>query len=244
MKLDSRHLAVFLSCLIGGFCGLGILVHTHPEVVLKLFDLDKERNLPTLFSAGLLLGNAAMLYQLIRRGVLGAAYWPLAILFAEMAFDESLRIHENVEDWIGVDWQIAYLPLIGAAGIGWLAFLRRHWNDVAVRSLWLVGATAWIASQLSEAAAWGWWGLLPNQEAQGYLAYVVVEETLEMTGSALFLLALLCRLQTPSSHAENMVGQASIAGGKFASGEESGRRGRLPHGRPLRNDVPSAGHLL
>lgn len=244
MRIDWRYLGFLLAVMIVGFGGMGALVHTHPEIVLKLFDLDKERNFPTLFSATLLLCNAALVGLLIRRQELRAMYWPLAILFAEMAFDETLRLHENLEDLVGLDWQVIYLPLILAAGLAWLAFLRRFWREPAIRWLWLAGAMAWIVSQFSEAAAWGWWGLYPNQEARGYLAYVVVEETLEMTGSAVLLLALLCRWQTRNRPSETIVaGQALIAGGKLVSGECSGRRGRLPHNTPLRNDVPSADHL-
>lgn len=195
MKFDWRFLGAVLATIIVVFGCLGVLVNTHPDIVLKLFNLDKERNFPTLFSAALLLGNAVFVGMLIRRRELSPLSWPLAILFGEMACDETLRLHENLEDLTGLDWQIVYLPLILMAGLAWLGFLRRFWNERPVRWLWPAGAAAWIVSQFSEAAAWGWWGLLPNQEAQGYVAYVVAEETLEMTGSALFLLALVCQLQ-------------------------------------------------
>jgi len=70
---------------------------------VQMWDLDMERNIPTLFSFALFLIGAFLFYLLSkspqekakgdRRSWLG-----LSAVFAFLAFDESAKIHEQIAD--------------------------------------------------------------------------------------------------------------------------------------------------
>lgn len=177
---------IFLAILLIGI--LGTYAVTHPHVaILQSLNLDRELNFVTFFS-GLLIFNAGWI---LLRGKMGARKLPppisfLGFLFVFMAADECLKIHETLEKWAGVDWQILYLPIIVAAGLGWLRTLAVF--QCKARILWFFGALAWGSSQLFEAAQWGWWS--DDDAVEGYLPMMIAEEILEMLGSAFFLLAI------------------------------------------------------
>ena len=106
----------------------------------------------------------------------------LGALFAFMAIDEVVQIHERLEGATDANWQLVYLPVMAVAGGVWLLVLRRLTGGP--RLLFVAGAAAWVVAQLFEwvqrdgAVLTHRWTILP-------------EELLEMTGSALFALALL-----------------------------------------------------
>ncbi|QXP84169.1 hypothetical protein ABZN20_06705 [Methylococcus sp. ANG] len=174
----------------------GAAADLRPGTWLKYFDLDREYTVPALFSGGLLLAAAWESFTAASSKRLGAWSFALAALFLEMGFDELLMIHERIEQAAGVDWQILYLPLMAFAGIAWLLVFTQL-RDRRQRLLWIAGAVAWAASQLFEAAEWGW-GAETKIPLPGYLYLVHVEELLEMSGSSCFLLTLLLLNGGPS----------------------------------------------
>jgi hypothetical protein len=174
----------------------GVAADIRPETWLKYFDLDREYTVPALFSGGLLLAAAWESFTAASSKRLGAWSFVLAALFLEMGFDELLMIHERIEQAAGVDWQILYLPLMAFAGIAWLLVFTKI-GDRRQRILWTAGAGAWAASQLFEAAEWGW-GAETRISLLGYLYLVHIEELLEMSGSSFFLLTLLLLNGAPS----------------------------------------------
>ena len=154
--------------------------------MLSPFDLDGERNVPGLFSALLLLACAVLAFLLPR----SVAPRAVALIFSGAlvlaSLDEATEIHEKLERRLDVDWQLLYIPVFVAAVVVWsllVAGLRRNGFSL---TLVLASAACWIASQALEALQWE-----DDGPAPGYTWMVVVEETLEMTGSALLLLALL-----------------------------------------------------
>ena len=92
---------------------------------------------------------------------------------------------------VGVGWLILYLPVAALGGVVWLAVVARLWPLPRERTLMMLGAAAWLGSQLIEKVESN------GQEGriEGYGALSVIEEVLEVTGSALFVLALLGALQ-------------------------------------------------
>ncbi|CAI8731743.1 MULTISPECIES: hypothetical protein [Methylococcus] len=167
----------------------GAIADIRPGTWLRYFDLDREYTVPALFSGCLLLAAAWESFTAASSKRLGGWAFALAAVFFEMGFDELLMIHERIEQATGVDWQILYLPVMGFAGIAWLlVFIQLR--DRQQRRLWIAGAIAWTASQLFEAAEWGW-GAESKIALPGYLYLVHVEELLEMSGSSFFLLTLL-----------------------------------------------------
>jgi hypothetical protein len=156
---------------------------------LGLFDFDGEGKPPALWSALVLATGGAL-------GVLVAAedrgYWLrwLAIggLLAFMALDEGAALHEHIEaSDLNISWQAAYAPIIAAGGVAWLFCLARMWPYSLARNLWIGGAVLWFISQVDEQIQ----SNPTDGRVRGYGALSSVEEIFEVTGSALFLLALL-----------------------------------------------------
>lgn len=184
--LDPRRVAAVLGLAIAVLATLGAVEAWHPETGLASFDLDGERNVPATFSALLLLGCAVLVLRVPRSVVSRRVAFVLSAVLALASLDEATEIHEKLERRLDVDWQILYAPAFVAAVVVWALFvvgLRRNGFGV-----WLVLASAgcWVASQVLEALQWE-----DEGPAAGYTWMMVTEESLEMVGSALLLVALL-----------------------------------------------------
>jgi hypothetical protein len=104
-----------------------------------------------------------------------------------MSVDEAMKLHEHMEDDFNIDWQVAYAPFILVGGIAWLQALRTAWDLNRERTLLIAGAVCWFLSQVSER-----YQANPEEgRVEGYGALSGIEEVLEVSGSALWLLALL-----------------------------------------------------
>ncbi len=185
------HITVGLMTVIIGLVALGlkaIPVHGDDSSPLRWFDLDRELNFTTFFSCALLFGAGwlAVLYsRQVDKNQILIKFLGGFLIF--MGLDEGLKIHETAEKITGVDWQLLYLPLLLAGGIGWLLV---WWRNAGIpRALWTLGAAAWVISQLLEACQWGWWWT-PDVATDSYSSLMVTEEALEMTGSTFFIAAL------------------------------------------------------
>jgi hypothetical protein len=173
------------------------------------FNLDGERTVPAVISGGFLF-----LAALLAVGIAQTGNWErkerralllIAAFFTFMGIDEGVLIHERVGGVFHMHWQIPYLPVIAVAFVLWLRVLRAlSANALAVR-LWIAGAATWVAAQGGEIsqslfapqheAADG--TLLPLHGAINlHFVLTIMEELAEMTGSALFLLALFVFLRS------------------------------------------------
>ena len=155
--------------------------------------LDAELNFPAYFSAAVLVVSAFLTLVL-------ATTWParsrarrlfvgLALFLAFFSLDELLSFHERLESFTGIDWQKLYLPVgaLGALiGLGVLIEVRR---DLKVVATLLAAGTAWFVAQAFEAIQWK-----GDKLVVPWLIYP--EELLEMTGSALFGVAMLMALRS------------------------------------------------
>jgi hypothetical protein len=194
--VDTRRLAWCLGCAVALVGVLGLVHASAPgDSVWRLsrFGLDEEWSLPALWSGALLAGAAlasvvaghAGGLPTVRPRVLEA----LGALFAFMALDEVVQIHERIEAAVDVGWQRLYLPLVPLGGLLWVLVLR----GLAARSrsaalLFCAGGLAWFVAELFER----------EQRDGAVLRHrwtIFPEEMLEMTGSALFLLALVLGIQ-------------------------------------------------
>jgi len=177
---------------------------------LGLFDVDGEGKPPAVWSALVLFAAATAAWlvasapgQEDARG----RFLALAGFFAFMGADEALTLHEHLSDAVGVGWLILYLPVAAVGGIMWLAVLARLWPLRPARVLMMLGAAAWLGSQLIEKVQ-------SNGEdgrIEGYGALSLIEEVMEVTGSALFVLALLSALQALYRRRPSRVSGASTA---------------------------------
>jgi len=188
LRLDLRLVAAVGALAIFALVSAGALFRR-----VRILNLGEELTVPSAFSGGMLFIAALAAFLLAGRvrpaGVSRLSLIALACVFAFMALDEMIFIHERLEVITGVDWQILYAPIVLVAGVAWVGVLLRLWSHPRAAALWLAGAAAWIVAQGLERAQWDGAVLL-------HPWITVPEEGLEMTGSALFALALLVALQS------------------------------------------------
>jgi len=209
-----------------------------------LFDLDAERTLPATVS-GAVLAFAACIALLVGRALRSPgrlAAYGLAVLFGFMALDEIAELHERLERALAVDWQVLYAPLAMVGGIGFVVLLALARSLRAEQLLLVAGAGAWVAAQILERLEWG--GGTQSAAAYSarlaetdYKAMAVVEEILELAGSACFALGLLALLAAVRARpqvavlAEGEVAHdAPVDGGE---GADAQRRAEHPLGTPV-----------
>jgi hypothetical protein len=167
--------------------GLGGATSAPKSFLLHQFDLDAELNVPSLWSASLLAAaSLAAVLRIASRSHLRAAWALLAALFAFMGADELVQFHERLQRAVAADWQLAYLPVILAAGAAWAAVVWWGRNP-GVRLGLVLGAALWAGGQVLEllwqTGAWrSTWASVP-------------EEVFEMLGDVCFLAAALASLR-------------------------------------------------
>lgn len=174
--------------------------------LVPLFDFNEEGNVPTLFTTLLLLACAglAFLVGVARRAGAGreGAYWLfLAAVFIFMGVDESMNIHEQlvtpVQEALGgtsgalfFAWVIPYGLAVLLLGLVYLRFVWRL--PARVRALIFLAGGLYVAGALGMEIVGGeyldWHG---GERDVIFALMATVEETLEMVGLAVFVLALL-----------------------------------------------------
>ena len=185
-------IAVVAAVGIGVFVVLGILQRAVvPDGGLA--HLDSEVSIATLVAAALLWATAFwwLLVAMTARPR-SPATWVWVVLLAWLALDEGNAIHEKLERWLETDWQLLYIPVMGIAALAWWGVVRRYRNQPRIAALLVAGAALWVAVLLLELVQN--WGGEPVQ-ADIYVPTMIAEETLEMIGSAVFLLAGMLALQ-------------------------------------------------
>lgn len=163
---------------------LGALT-AHHDVHSRWFDLDGEYNVPALWSSLLLLA-AGGLAALVARRPRWRVVAGLAVLFAFMGLDEAVAVHERLEALTGVDWEILYVPVVAVGAAAWFVVWRRARPVAWARTALVAGSAVWLVAQLLEKVQWH-----GDVKAAHYNLMMVPEELLEMTGSLLFLAAMV-----------------------------------------------------
>jgi hypothetical protein len=178
-----RVLAAALAACIAVLGVAGAVVGAEPTE--SWFSLENEFTAPAYFSAALLLAAAACGWFAGRQpdDRTRLAWLCLGVLWLAMGVDEVAGVHERLERHLGVDWQLLYMPVAAAGGVAWLVAVRG--SDRAVRLLLAGGAAAWVAAQTLEFLQWD----SSDHRVAAFEPMMIAEETLEMIGSALFLLA-------------------------------------------------------
>ena len=154
-------------------------------LVVQLFDLDDENNLPTWFSSFLLLFASFTLHSIAGKSVHAGHYRLLGWGFLLLSIDEVAGLHESVNTAIEINWAIPggiIALLAGAYFVPFLLKLPSRVRGLMVLSgiLFLGGA---VGVELLSADM--------DEESSEYLMAVAVEEGLEMFGVWLFLRTLL-----------------------------------------------------
>jgi hypothetical protein len=117
----------------------------------RFANLDSESSMGLWFAAGLLWMAAGLWFLVVwagRSGTRWTVVWAAAL--AWLALDEGNAVHERLEKWSGIDWQILYLPVIGVAALAWWAVTGSHRRERPITAAMAAGAAAWAAALLLE----------------------------------------------------------------------------------------------
>jgi hypothetical protein len=185
------------------------------------FDVDREKNLSSLYSAAMLLVCAFLLAVItwVKRQNRDRYifHWGfLSCIFLLLAADEWTSLHEKLtapskallsgsnSGFLHFAWVIPGALFVGVVAIAYLKFLQ----DLPTRTkrLFLTAGTLYVAGTLgmemvdgAYADQYGWriWNrqdLKPTWEALVYTLMMTCEEALEMVGVLIFIYALLSYL--------------------------------------------------
>ena len=171
--------------------------------VVPLFSLSYEQNIPTFYSAVLLLACSLVL-ALIAAGARKNAerfvrsWWVLSAGFLYIAVDEVLEFHEELsklyklEGALFFSWVIPAAVVVVLLGVAYVPFLRALPRSIALRFL-LAGAI-YVGGAVAMELPLGYWTAHHGTDNLGYGLIDAFEEALEMIGLNLFLLTLLDHL--------------------------------------------------
>ncbi len=170
------------------------------------FDVDEEQNIPTWFSATLLLLSALLLFSIARvereEQSAGAGYWKaLGIGFVFLSLDEVAGIHEMLNTWVEqlrgdseFNWAYVGAPVFVMVALVFVRFLarlpRRTRNGMCGAGI-IYGSGAVgieIVSHLYLKSH--------DIDTLGYNLYTALEEGLEMAGLIYFIHVLMAYMET------------------------------------------------
>lgn len=198
-------IAILAVCsLIGSFAahvlGHGRLLGFVPE-----FDVNRENNVPTYFSSLLLFASSALLAVIAYAQSPSSRYrwhWVgLAAIFLFFSLDETASLHERLAEPLRTlldtggllyyAWVIPGMAFILLFGL----IYTRFWYNLPSRSrrLFALAGIIYVGGALGLELIGGWY--IDTYDRDFYYALLtLIEETLEMTGIAIFLYALLAHI--------------------------------------------------
>lgn len=172
--------------------------------VVPFLSLSEEANVPTFYSAAILLA-AALLLALIAMGAkrngqrFVAGWWILSAGFLYIAVDEAVQLHEwvtplmsNLKEFSGVltfSWVIPATALVAILGVLYIPFLRHL--PPRTRNRFLLAGAIYVGGAVGMELPLGAWKENHGSDNLEYALIDAVEESLEMLGVNLFLLGLV-----------------------------------------------------
>jgi hypothetical protein len=176
----------------------------------RLFDLDKESNIPTFFSATVLVSASGILGVIAavkrRASAPQAWHWTiLAFFFLYLGLDEFVGIHEYANRpvrnafgaWATGGFYFAWvIPGLALVVVLAAAYMKFWWNlPTPTRGLVFVAGALYIAGALGFEIVGGRYAEQHGRENAAYVAIASIEESLEMAGAILFVFAMLDYIQ-------------------------------------------------
>ena len=170
---------------------------------VRMFDLDMERNIPTLFSSLLFTISSFLFYLLSHIEIKEKSkYWfGLSLIFIFLAFDESVKLHEKLGDYVEnfIDasgylyypWFIPYTIAVSIIAIFYIRFFlamekKIFYSFILSAIIFLTGAIGFDILGANEAS-------IHSEETLLYCIYYTIEESLEMFG-LVYLISILLGL--------------------------------------------------
>ena len=180
------------------------------KIFNKLFDLDREGNIPAFFSSLLLLTASLLLMFIYKVSTHQANYWLfLSLLFLFLSVDESVQIHEilnrlKLETEMFKDlklvyvWIFPYLILI----VLLFFFLKRFIFSLPpqTRNLMILSAVIFVGSAMGVEIVHDFLKVINGGIENMYLEFLIcLEEIGEMTGTIIFIYTLLTYIAVKKS---------------------------------------------
>jgi hypothetical protein len=188
-RVRPRHaVALVFPCIVL----IGMLGADYGQDPARIWDLGKEHNLPSAFSALLLCvagGLALLLGEADRRA--GRVAELLGLFLIWMALNEAVALHERPEDLTGVAWPVFWFPVMLVGAVLGLRLLRLLNRPAAL--LFLGGAAGWLCAPVLDLLQEG-----VAETGSGLFEFILAtEELAELVGSMLFVTAMLEALRVP-----------------------------------------------
>jgi hypothetical protein len=168
--------------------------------VVPIFSLSYEQNVPTWYSSSLLLVCSLLLAitaagaRKTRQGFV--SHWAgLAAAFLYISLDEFVQLHEGAGGGLKLNgvlyfsWVVPASIVVAFLGVIYLRFLAHLPRITRVR--FIVAGTLYVAGALGMELPLGYWTERAGTDNVVYAAIDFVEESMEMLGMNLFLLALV-----------------------------------------------------
>lgn len=226
LSVNPKKILRFLVIVISSLCLISlvtetmrILVGQHSfllTAIAKLFDVNGERNIPSFYSALGLFSCSALCAAIssirkIGKGRYITQWAILSFLFAFLAWDEAVQLHESIPDNFSegilkslglhatgifrLSWVMVAIPLVSLLALAYLKFflslpLREKRLLIIATFCFLSGA---VGMEMVS-------GVILDHYGYESIAYVIentVEEFLEMLGVAIYIytfLGYLCLL--------------------------------------------------
>ncbi len=205
-----RFLLILISVFIAAHIFLQVMSNLSGNYLFRMlaawFDLDDERNLPTLFSTFLLLFCSVLLFLIAildrKKNSTNKYYWGvLSFIFLFLSADETLSFHERlinpVTDLIGEGnvpgifhfaWVIPALVVMVFFGL----YFRRFYFSLnrATRINFMIAFLLYTGGALGMEMIGSQYSATHGEENFTYTLLTTVEESLELVGTAYFIYAL------------------------------------------------------
>ena len=174
---------------------------------LRHIDMDLEGTLPAWFSSFVLVTAAVQLAAIAglsrRENDKDWRYWGfLAVIFLYLAIDEAIAIHEvlihplrtafNLSGILHFSWVLPGAAVVMAVGCYFLPFVLRLPRQHAVR--FVICGTIFVGGALGMELVGGYFASRYGMTSPIYLVAMLIEETMEITGSTMFVYALFSYL--------------------------------------------------
>jgi hypothetical protein len=190
------------------------------DFTARLFDLDQEVNVPTVYSTLAILICSALMAVIARSELMlgsrhGRPWRLLSLVFLGLALDELFSFHEELTDRIDIgalsrftrfSWVVVGSGLVVVLAVAFGRFFLRL--PPMTRRLFLLASLLFVGGSLGMEAIGGYYGGPDRHDSPSYLIAAHVEEVLEMAGIVVFIYALLSYLRqvTPTVVVEVRIG--------------------------------------
>ena len=201
LGLHLANLAALFSKFVLGFANLKGLV--------PLFDLNKERNIPSTYSSFTLLFCCVLIAVIAimkhKQGDRSAFQWKcLSLIFLYLSVDEAASLHElanaplkqalNFGGIFYFAWVIPGAILVGIFVIAYFKFLLSL--PTKTRNLFIVAGVIYVGGALGIELVGGAYAYENDMKNLAYSIITTIEEGLEMLGILVFIYALLDYIET------------------------------------------------